>query len=525
VPTSTKDANGQTTTLAYTYPSGNPLVQSKLPGESGSFTNQSQTVSTCTDSSLVPCLQEARSTSLYSSAVTRTFYDAMGRATEVLAPASDSAHTILSFTTYNDAAHTVFTSQPTTIASTSSWVDPSTYTSVAGTTTTLDPAGRTKSVQDALGKSSTAAYGLGTQSGDSHTYVTVTSTDANGHVSVTYTDALGRTVYAQSDNALDLPTSVTVKDLAPQTGQGITTVTTTMQYDDLGRLTTLSDPDRGTHTYTYDADGHQVADVSGSRTLATSYDLLGRVGCLQDAVVTSEQHGACTSGANPFVKNTYDADPSGVTWSGTNYAVGRLTQSVAVNYLPSPDNTQGTVTQNMQYDARGQLITNRMSIATSGGSLAFPTLPQYQQALSYNDAGQLTTTQTTVGGQAGYTFTQAYDRTTSALKGLSNNSTGVATLATLSYNSQNLVGSINYLTTSGTALASNAFSYDEHNRLVWAANNGTIPSAGNGTCGSATMSSTLPMKIRILTKPAMQPLWEPALRCTREPRAVEPNGV
>jgi hypothetical protein len=71
VPVSTKDVNGQTTTLAYTYPGGNPLVQSKLPGESGNFTNQSQTVSTCTDNSLVLCLQEDRSTSLYSSAVTR----------------------------------------------------------------------------------------------------------------------------------------------------------------------------------------------------------------------------------------------------------------------------------------------------------------------------------------------------------------------------------------------------------------------------------------------------------------------
>ncbi|MDQ2886912.1 MAG: hypothetical protein M3Y39_12610, partial [Chloroflexota bacterium] len=240
VPTSTKDVNGQTTTLAYTYPGGNPLVQSKLPGESGGFTNQSQTVSTCTNNSLVPCVQEARSTSLYSSAVTRTFYDAMGRATEVLAPASDAAHTIFSFTTYNDAAHTVFVSQPTTIASTSSWVDPSTYTSVAGTITTLNPAGRTKSVQDAVGKSSTAVYGLGTQSGDSHTYLTATITDANGHVSIAFVDALGRTVYAQSDNgkaggtltpaalataqyyALNLPTSVAVKDLAPQSGQSIT---------------------------------------------------------------------------------------------------------------------------------------------------------------------------------------------------------------------------------------------------------------------------------------------------------------
>ena len=35
------------------------------------------------------------------------------------------------------------------------------------------------------------------------------------------------------------------------------------------------------------------------------------------------------------------------------------------------------------------------------------------------------------------------------------------------------------------------FCYDEQNRLIWASNNATVPSAGNGTCGSATYQSTL----------------------------------
>ncbi len=35
------------------------------------------------------------------------------------------------------------------------------------------------------------------------------------------------------------------------------------------------------------------------------------------------------------------------------------------------------------------------------------------------------------------------------------------------------------------------FCYDEQNRLVWAGNSGTQPSAGNGTCGSGTLSNTL----------------------------------
>ncbi|HLH63818.1 MAG TPA: hypothetical protein VKV20_19235 [Ktedonobacteraceae bacterium] len=35
------------------------------------------------------------------------------------------------------------------------------------------------------------------------------------------------------------------------------------------------------------------------------------------------------------------------------------------------------------------------------------------------------------------------------------------------------------------------FCYDEQNRLVWAGNSGTQPSAGNGTCGSGTLSNSL----------------------------------
>ena len=343
-----------------------------------------------------------------------------------------------------------------------------------------------------------------------------------------------------------------MKDLAPQSGQTITSVTTTAQYDDLGRETSIADPDRGTHTYTYDADGNMISDVSGSRTIGYSYDLLGRVGCVQDATPTADVHGACTSGANPFVKNTYDADPGGVTWTGSNYPVGELTQSVAITYLPSPDNAQGTVTQNWQHDQRGRLITSRLNMAVTGGTLPFPTFPQYQQTQTYNDANQPMMMQTTVGGSAGYTTSQAYDGTTGTLTGVSNNSTGVANLATLSYNGQGLIGGMSYLSTNGpgspvatstmsydgdlrptgttTTWQSNGttlfndqvgydavgnvlsrtateaavsgqsgtggnetqnFCYDEQNRLIWASNNATVPSAGNGTCGSATYQSTL----------------------------------
>jgi len=72
------------------------------------------------------------------------------------------------------------------------------------------------------------------------------------------------------------------------------------------------------------------------------------------------------------------------------------------------------------------------------------------------------TTATTVGGQPGYTFSHAYDSTTGISIGLSNNAVGTANLATLSYNAQALVSSVNAFTSSGvgSALATDAFTYD-----------------------------------------------------------------
>ena len=110
----------------------------------------------------MPCVQEDSNSLQYSSALSRTFYDQLGRAVEQQTPSSDGSHTIVSFTLYNDAAHTVFSSQPFTLASQTAWVDPNSYSSTPGTLTTLDPLGRPVSVLDAVGKTTSSAYGLGT---------------------------------------------------------------------------------------------------------------------------------------------------------------------------------------------------------------------------------------------------------------------------------------------------------------------------------------------------------------------------
>jgi RHS repeat-associated protein len=578
LPISTTDFNNQVSTTAYSYDSnGNLTISSKLPGESSSYTARSTGKTNCTPSSTLPCFVIESNSALYETAVSRTFYDSQGRAVETISPGPDATHSMVTFTIYNDQDNSVFQSVPFRVASRTTWLDPNgatddTGVAPEGTASYQDALGRVIKVVDPSGQQTRAVYGLGIVSGDSNTYATTTSIDENNHVDASFTDALGRARYGETYaglyggtltvnarktiqyNVLDAPTSVVVTDLAPQTGQTITSVTTTVQYDDLGRVTSLSDPDRGTHTSTYDAGGRLVADVSGTRTIGYSYDLLGRTGCIQDALPITEAHGACSSGANPFVQNTYDADPTGVSWGSSTYPIGRLTQSVATNYFPGPNYTQGIVTENMQYDLRGRLITQRMRISVSGGNLTFPTLPSYQQSLAYNSADQLTTTTTssTPSGQ-GYTFTQSYDSTLGLLNGLSNTTVGTPTLAALIYNHpRGLLSAIVYKSSTGNDLAklslqydtnlrplsrtttwlsasgssgtissdgvsydptgnvlsrvtnhaavpgqSNSggtetqlFCYDEHNRLIWGANTGSVPSGGSGTCGTGTPTTT-----------------------------------
>lgn len=491
VPISTTNENGQVSTSNYRYDSsGNSIVQISQPGEIGSYTAQSISKASCTDSSTLPCYEIDSNTSLYGQALIQYFYDSSGREVETLHQGPDATHTLVTFTVYNDQTNSIFESSPFVVNSRTTWLDPNgatddTGTAPSGVATTFDAADRTLSITDSSSQQSSIVYGLGSVSGDSNTYAKSLSIDANNHVQENYTDALGHIRYVLDDsgsyggtlsantkftdqyNALGETTSITVTDLAPQPGQTVVSVTTQDQYDDLGRLISRTDPDRGTHTYSYDADSAIVSDVSGSKTLGYSYDLLGRLGCLQDAVPTPDPHGACSTGANPFVQNTYDTDPAGVTWGSTNYAVGKLTQSIATNYYPSPDNTHGLVTENMQYDQRGHLITERMQIATNGGTPAFPSFPVYQKALFYNDANQLTTTQTTIAGQPGYVFTQAYDSTNGNQVGLSNTTIGVPGLAALNYNSpQGQLSDIIFKDSAGANLADENLQYDGLLRLT-----------------------------------------------------------
>src|SRR5579883_2927439 len=595
VPSSTTDANSQVTGFSVSYSGTNEVISVSQPGETGSYTTRQSENSQCTGTSTLPCYEIDSNNSLYPNAISRTFYDAQGRAVETRTPGPTPGNDTVVMTVYNDQNNTVFKTVPFQVAAGSGWIDPNGAKDIngnvpAGTTTFMDALGRTIAMQDPnfgsaqepglncstvlTGKYTACTnYSIGQAVGDSTYYSLTTGVDPNGHVSQSFADSLGNVRYTQSNsgvyggtltvtkqtqtqyNVLDKPTSVVVKDKAPQSGQTITSVTTTMTYDDIGRLLMVNDPDQGTLTYSYDPDSHvtSVVQTSGSntRTLGTNYDLLGRIGCEQTAAPTFNTTGACSAG-NPLLQNTYDTTFLG-TKGSTDFPIGNLTQSVATTYYP--DGTSATVTNQVQTDQRGRAITHQMQLGLPSGWNVTSALPAYQLTQAYNDANQPTTT-ATAGSQASYTFSQVYDPTNGVLQGLSNNGNATANLATLAYNEFVQLGSItllngassspasiasetfnydanlrplsmtaNWLSGSGNSgqilgqsrsfdNASNVtsvnnvfaavpgqsgsggtetqnFCYDEQNRMIWSGNGGTQPGAGNGTCGNGALGNTI----------------------------------
>lgn len=155
LPIDSTDMNGQTTSLSYSYDSsGNATLHVSKPGETGSYTSQSSTHSTCDHGVLLPCFEIDDVSAQYPGAVKRTFYDSQGRETQTRTPL-DSTHDLISCTVYNDENDTTFVSQPFRVAAGSGWIDPATATDDLGTTptgtiTAKDALGRVLGTKDAL---------------------------------------------------------------------------------------------------------------------------------------------------------------------------------------------------------------------------------------------------------------------------------------------------------------------------------------------------------------------------------------
>ena len=149
--------------------------------------------------------------------------------------------------------------------------------------------------------------------------------------------------------------------------------TWTFQYDDRGNRTSMTDPDAGTTTYSYDAMSRETQRIDGRGVVfVTNYDYLGRV-------ITES---ATQSGSTQTITHTYGT-------SGTGQM--RLTSE-----------SLGSWTKSYEYDAYGRVTSETMTNGTditrskayqydSNGQLSQKTLPgSVTNSYTYDSYGNLT---------------------------------------------------------------------------------------------------------------------------------------
>jgi RHS repeat-associated protein len=209
---------------------------------------------------------------------------------------------------------------------------------------------------------------------------TSTVTNARGKKQVTHRDALGAVLLTQSQNEEgDVRGEVTfgygpfgVLTSASKKLSG-SALTTTMTYDRLGRRTSISDPDRGTTQWRYNAFGEAVFEIAADGELEIRiYDQLGR------RVETVNEQGETVL--------TYDASPGGI---------GALSRS------RSPDGIETT----LSYDPFGRPIRETVDVLFVGTFII---------ERSYDAAGRLGGIRYPDVAQGGRRFEVSYDYSVSA---------------------------------------------------------------------------------------------------------------
>lgn len=168
----------------------------------------------------------------------------------------------------------------------------------------------------------------------------VTVTDQSGKKRKSETDALGRLAHVWEDpNGANYQTSYQydVLDNLTVVTQGVQT--RSFVYDSLSRLTSATNPENGTVSYSYDNNGNMLTRLDArSVTTTMAYDALNRI--------TSKSYNDTPQ--TPTVNYFYDAQslPGGAPTFDRGYATGRL---VATTYSGS----EGTY---LGYDRLGRVV-------------------------------------------------------------------------------------------------------------------------------------------------------------------------
>lgn len=313
----------------------------------------------------------------------------------------------------------------------------SNQTAAATVDTTYDTRGRVYSVSNPYVRKSDPTYGLTTYKYDAlnrkigqtdadsaaegWTYSgnTVTFTDEDGNQWERLTDGAGRlsevleptgtskSPTLETDYQYDALDDLTRVDQWGGTGSSGDRVRTFV-FDGLGHLTSATNPESGTTTYTYDANGNvltktspAVNATSGIQTISFGYDALNRL-CYKVYGGSGADLQACPSQPPTNTIAAYGYDVTSL--AGASNTIGRLTD--ARSYA---GNTMVSERQPYSYDAMGRLLIERRCLVDNCSQATF------QPAYTYDLAGNLhtftdgiTRSPTQPPGTL-LTFTNAYD--------------------------------------------------------------------------------------------------------------------
>ena len=351
------DENSQTTSYSYNDPFDRPTLTSYPDG--------GQVTASYNDSGNNPSRTTTELLASNVSLVRTMVMDGAGHVIETQLN-SDPSGTVYADTIYDGMGQTYLTSNPYRTTSDSTY---------GQTAYTYDALGRITQVLQPDGSSVNTSYsGASNPSGSPALSTTVA--DEAGRVRVSIADGLGRVtgIYEDPNGAANYKTTYTYDPLGDLTGVAQGAQRRTFNYDSLTQLTSGTNPETGTVSYSYDNNGNLLTKTDKRNITTTySYDALNRS--------TGKTY---NDGKTPSITYTYDP--------GLPNGIGKL-GSVA--------NANSTTTFT-SFDPMGRVTASMQ--ATGNRSYGF--------AYQYNLAGSLTS-ETYPSGRVLATAYDAANRPTS----------------------------------------------------------------------------------------------------------------
>jgi RHS repeat-associated protein len=304
-----------------------------------------------------PCVEIDKTQRLNSTTTvtSRAFYDGLGHLVETRSPAP-GGQDVVRFSYYDSSQRLIQQSVPYFV---SAYTGPPGSAAFAvpdaesATKYTYDGTGRTLTTQDAFTFTTTKSYSAvcapaGT--GDPGCFEQTLTVDPKGHQGGVLVDGMGRTAYEQrysgnstSTYALYATAKYTYDFVCNllKIVQPDGSTQTTFGYDLAGRKTSVTDPDLGPQTYTYDQDGNLTESVdarNGAGTIFLGYDGL-------DRPIWRNTTNSPTGAYDNYGYDSTAAGSSGVgRLTSETFSTGSLSGSYSYLYDGRGQQTQSTLT-------------------------------------------------------------------------------------------------------------------------------------------------------------------------------------